>query len=114
MVYLEEVFKRLAIANLKIKPSKCQFFKEQLNYLGFVVDKNILKPQMSKVEALYKLAIPKSQLDIQLFLGTVNYYKRFIPKFSAIAEPLFHLLRGENKFVWTADCQTSFKTLRLW
>ena len=56
VLHLEEVFKRLAKANLKLKPKKCVFFKEQIKYLGYVVDKEGLCPQNSKLEAVQKMA----------------------------------------------------------
>lgn len=50
--HLEEVFKRLAANNLKVKPRKCEFFKDQLEYLGFVVYVQGLRPQPAKIEAI--------------------------------------------------------------
>ena len=44
--HLEEVFKQLITANLKLKPKKCTFFKEQLDYLGFIINKKGLQPQL--------------------------------------------------------------------
>ena len=70
--HLEKVFKRLKDANLKIKPSKCSFFKEQIEYLGHIVSKEGLKPQPCKVEAVKKMPISKNKKDIQVFLGMMG------------------------------------------
>ena len=96
--HLEQVFRRLAAANLKIKPRKCQFFKDQLEYLGFVIDARGLRPQPAKIEAISKMKQPESKRDIQVFLGMVGYYRRFIPNFSRTGEPLFHLLKDGVPF----------------
>lgn len=46
------------------------------------------------------------------FLGLANYYRRFIKDFAKLASPLNHLLRKDNKFVWTDDCEQAFKALK--
>ena len=65
--HLEEVFRQLLKANLKLKRFKCQFFKEQLDYLGFVVDKDRLHPQIDKVKAIKQMSTPTTERDIQAF-----------------------------------------------
>ena len=110
--HLEKVFKRLEDANLKIKPSKCSFFKEQIEYLGYIVSKEGLKPQPWKVEAVKKMSIPKNKKDIQVFLGMMGYYRRFIENFSKIGLPLFQLLKKDTPFIWTKNCQNCFNTLK--
>ena len=62
MDHLQEVFERLIRNNLKLKPSKCHFFKSQIEYLGFTIDSNGLQPQESKIEAINRMpAIVKHQ-----------------------------------------------------
>ena len=61
LTHLEQVFNRLIKNNLKLKPSKCQFFKSQIDYLGFVIDKDGLRPQSPKVEAIQKMPTPKNR-----------------------------------------------------
>ena len=109
--HLEKVFIRLEDANLKIKPSKCSFFKEQIEYLGYTVSKEGLKPQPCKVEAVKKMSIPKNRKNIQVFIGMMGYYRRFIENFSKIGLPLFQLLEKDTPFIWTNSCQNSFDAL---
>ena len=91
--HLEEVFERLIAANLKLKPKKCTFFKEQIDYLGFIVNKKGLQPQPSKIESIVKMQRPSNKRDIQVFLGMIGYYRQFLPLFSVTAQPLFNLLK---------------------
>ena len=49
---------------------------------------------------------------VRNFLGLAGYYRRFVPGFSAIASPLFDLLRKDRPFVWTDDCQTALDALK--
>lgn len=91
---LNEVFSRLKSANLTINYNKCQFFRESLNYLGFVVDKNGLRTNPDKVEAMVNYPRPKNSTEVKRFLGLASWYRRFVPHFSTIVSPLNELLKG--------------------
>ena len=112
LLHLEQVFIRLAQNNLKLKPKKCHFFKDRIDYLGFIVSKDGLLPQPDKISAIEHMSTPANKRDIQVFLGMVGYYRRFISDFSKIAQPLFHLLKHEVPFIWSNDCKVSFDLLR--
>ena len=71
--HLEEVFQRLLKANLKLKPRKCNFFKEHLELLGFVISKDGLRPLPAKVETISHMQVPANKRDIQVFLGMIGY-----------------------------------------
>lgn len=108
---LEKAFNWLAGANLKLKKKKCTFFKEQLDYLEFLIDKNGLHPQPNKVSAIENMKIPEDKKDIQVFLGMVGYYCQFINNFSYIGELLFYLLKKDSAFIWNQECQVAFNYL---
>lgn len=76
--HLKAVFKKLIYAGLKLKPRKCNFFKEHLEFLGFMVSKDGLWPVPAKVEAIKLMQTPSNKRDIQVFLGLIGYYRRFI------------------------------------
>ena len=50
--------------------------------------------------------------EIRSFLGLASYYRRFIPGFSAIALPMTKLIRENAKFIWSDECENSFRTLK--
>lgn len=110
--HLEAVFQRLIAANLKLKSRKCNFFKEHLEFLGYIISKDGLKPDPAKVKAITHMQTPSNKRDVQVFLGTIGYYKRFIPNFAGLGSPLFHLLKNEVKFSWATGCQKSFEDLK--
>ena len=99
-------------AGLKLKPKKCSFFKEQIDYLGFIINKTGLQPQPSKIEAITKTQRPTNKRDIQVFLGMIGYYRQFIPLFSVTAQPLFELLKLDVKFTWSSQCESAFIALK--
>ena len=81
-------------AGLKLKPFKCNFFKEQINFLGHIVSKEDVSTCPQKVQAEQDWPIPETIHDVKSFLGFVGYYRKFIQGFSSIAKPLYSLYEG--------------------
>ena len=100
---LEAVFQKLSAAGLKLKPSKCFFFREEIEYLGHVVSGKGISTNPKEVEAVTKLPTPETVYDVRSFLGFVGYYRRFIKDFSKIAKPIREVITGlENQSKRTA------------
>ena len=112
MQRLARVFKRLRSAGLKLKPSKCTLFERETLYLGHIVSAEGIKCDPKKVEAVKNWVKPTNYKDVQIFLGTVNYYNRFIKDFSKIAYPLRRIPRDKRLFEWTAECDAAYEQLR--
>ena len=93
---LRGVFKKLAAAGLRLKPSKCKFFKLQVTYLGHIVSKDSIETDPKKLEAIKNWPIPKRVTEVRSFLGFTNYYHKFIPKYAQVARPINQLVSGEN------------------
>ena len=96
LVRLRAVLEQLKKAELKLKPSKCEFFKQELTYLGHVVSKNGIQTDSKKVEVIQKWPVPTTVTEMCSFLGFTNYYCRFIKKYAQVAKPLYKLISGEN------------------
>lgn len=106
------VFSRLRSAGLKLKPSKCALFEPETLYLGHIVSAEGIKCDPKKVEAVKNWVRPTTHKQVQVFLGTVNYYNRFIKDFSKIAYPLRRIPRDKRKFDWTPECDAAYEKLR--
>ena len=87
---LRPVFEQLEKAELKLKSSKCEFFKQELTYLGHVVSKNGTQTDAKKVEAIWIWPIPTNVTEVHSFLGFTNYYHSFIKKYAQVAKPLYN------------------------
>lgn len=112
---LEKVLARLKQAGLTIKSSKCQFFRRELRYLGYVVNEKGLHTDPDKVRSILEFPTPSSRKEVKMFLGTASYYRRFIKNFSLIAAPLNKLTSSSKDappFKWTPEAEESFKTLK--
>jgi hypothetical protein len=109
---LEKIFQRLLKANLKIKLSKCEWARTELNYLGHVINSEGKMPDPKKVSAIKELEPPKNVKDVMSFLGKVGYYHKFIQDFSNLAYPLNQLKRKGEPWVWGTEQQKAFEALR--
>ena len=91
---LDGVLQKLHEAGLKLKPSKCQFMKTSVNYLGHIISKDGIKTDDKKIECLKKWPVPTSVDQVRSFLGFTGYYRRFVKGYSKIVKPLTDLLAG--------------------
>ena len=105
-------------AGLKLKPSKCEFFRTRVSYLGHIVSKDGIEMDPKKVKAIKAWPIPTSVTDVRSFLGFTNHYCRFIRGYAQIAKPLYKLISGKNSKLkkktieWNLDCDLAFKELK--
>ena len=111
---LKQVFERLAHAGLKLKPKKCFLFRKRVSYLGHVVTEEGITAGPGKVEQVRTWPVPESSTEVKSFLGLASYYRRFIPAFSTVAQPLYKLTEAKTEFVWTGQCQQAFDGLIGW
>ena len=86
--------------------------QRRVTFLGFVLSEDGVETDPSKIDALRNWLTPKSLRQSQDFVGLCQYYRRFVPRFSAIAAPLHALTMEGSSFVWTAQCQQAFTDLK--
>ena len=110
--HIKILFQRLREADLKLKDSKCNYFKTNVQYLGHLVSGKGIKPLPEKLESVKKMPAPTTPKEIKQFLGLVGYYRKFIPRFADIARPMANLTKQDVPFEWTLQCQASFEMLK--
>jgi len=110
--HLRLVLQRLREAKLYAKPSKCRLFKNRVDFLGFILSADGIEPNPTKVQAIAKWPSPTSVLELQSFLGVVNYYRRFVKHLAVLASPLFDLLKKGASFTWLEQHEKSFSSLK--
>ena len=109
---LEEILQRLRAANLMLKPSKCHFFKRQVEFLGHIVSQYGVSTDPHKVEAVKEWPTPRRVRDVRAFLGLTGYYRRFIQNYGEIAKPLHELTEKNSEFIWTTERERAFQKLK--
>ena len=110
--HLETVFSHLREAGLKMKWSKCDFFKSEIHYLGHLISPEEISPLPNKLDCIQHMPVPKNMKEIKQFLGLTGYYRKFVPRFADISRPLTTLTKKDKKFEWTPTCQRSFDLLK--
>ena len=105
-------FQRLREADLKLKDSKCNYFKTHVQYLGHLVSGKGIRPLPEKLNSIKKMPAPTTPKEIKQFLGLVGYYRKFIPRFADIARPMTNLTKQDIPFEWTMQCQAAFEMLK--
>jgi hypothetical protein len=110
--HVKEVLRRLHKNGLYAAPPKCEFHKDSVEYLGFILSTDGLKMAEDKVKTILDWPEPRRVKDVQSFLGFCNFYRCFIYGYSDIVIPLTRLTR--KNFPWNFDkkCHTAFETLK--
>ncbi|GJT03593.1 putative reverse transcriptase domain-containing protein [Tanacetum coccineum] len=111
-VHLKLILELLKKEKLFGKFSKCEFWLQEVRFLGHVVNSEGIHGDPSKVEAVKNWKPPKTPTEIRSFLGLAGYYRRFIANFSRIAKPLTLLTQKNNKFEWGDELENTFQTLK--
>ena len=109
---LRALFECLHRANLKLGARKCHLAATEVSFLGYKVTPEGLEPEPRLMEAISKLPPPINVAEVRSFLGLVGYYRRFIKRFSDKAAPLNTLLRKDQTWKWTQECQEAFEALK--
>lgn len=109
---LVDVFERLRRINLKLNPSKCNFLRKELLYLGHIVSSDGVLPDPTKIDIIKNYPVPKNVDEVRRFVAFANYYRKFIPNFAEKTYHLNQLCKKNAKFTWHPYCQKSFEILR--
>ena len=94
--HLETVFSCLREARLKMKCSKCDFFKKEIHYLGHLISTEGISPLPNKLDCIQHMPAPKNMKEIKQFLGVTGYYRKFVPRFADISRPLTTLTKKDK------------------
>ena len=114
---IEKVFKQFERFGIKIKASKLMLGRKTMPFLGIVITENGMEPNPEKTKAIMGLQEPTTLKQLRRVLGIFAYYRKFIPKFSLHAAPLYELTKAEgrrakNKITMTEKAKQSFAFLR--
>ena len=125
---LEAVFSRLKQHNLKLKGSKCGFFRSEVTYLGHVVSPEGIRTDPEKTKSIRSWPVPTNVKEVRAFISFIGYYPRFIRNYARIARQLNDLLIGQCTsgktkrgkcskqkkipFFWTDAQQEAYNTLK--
>jgi hypothetical protein len=110
--HLKMVLQRLREHQLYAKLSKCEFWIDEVLFLGHIINKDGLAVDTKKVVDILNWKTPKDARGIKSIIGMAGYYRRFIEGFSKIAKSMTALLANKVEFKWTEKCQEAFEALK--
>ena len=96
LVRLHAMLERFMEHGLKLKPSKCNFFRTEISYLGHKVSAAGMEPGTEGLKGIAEIVPPATYTQVYKFLGAMGYFRCFIKGYTRIAKPLNDLLQGEN------------------
>lgn len=109
---LEATLKRLDEYGIKLKKDKCAFMVDEVEYFGFIVNKDGIRPSPKRLKAILDVAPPTCVKELQSWLGIINYYRKFVPNLSTVVEPLNRLLVKGAQWDWSESCNEAFMKVR--
>lgn len=110
--HLRALLQLLRVHQLYAKLEKCDFWLEQVAFLGHIITRDGLAVDPAKIEAVMNWKSPKTIAEIRSFLGLAGYYRRFVKDFSKVSAPITKLTRKNIPFVWTDECEANFQILK--
>jgi hypothetical protein len=109
---VHRIFNILEANDLYVKPEKCTFEQEEMEYLGVIVGQGKLRMDPKKLMAVANYVVPRNTTDVWAFLGFMGYYQYFIPGYSQVARPLLDLTKKTTPWHWGADQNKVFVMLK--
>lgn len=109
---LEMLLERLRRCNISLNLSKCSFAMKEVDFLGYSLNGDGVKPQKRLTDAIRNFPTPNTKKELKRFLGISNYYRDFIPMYADISSPLNALTSEKSDYLWTNECENAFVDLK--
>jgi len=111
---VKSVLQRLREFNLTAQPSKCKIGLDSLEYLGYHLSGEDLRPQAPKLRAIQEISPPTSKKQLRSFLGLVSFYRKFVPNLATISAPLTDMLKKNCRepLVFSSEQIESFNSVK--
>ena len=109
---LFSVFSRIEEHGFRVKAEKCEFFRDKIKYLGFIIDKYGRKPDPENTKAIENMQAPVNIKTLRSFLGLVSHYSAFLPELHRVRAPLNSLLKKDTTWDWSDACQSAFTKVK--
>ena len=110
--HLEATVHKLQEANLTLNEEKCDFSKPSVEFLGTLIDSEVVHVSPKKVEAILKMKTPQDQTELRRFLGMVNQLSKFRPRIAELSKPLRDLLSSKSHWLWSDAQQQAFTAMK--
>lgn len=110
--HVKQVLGRLKENKLYAKAEKCEFYAEEIEFLGYLISSKGIRMDPAKVQSVVEWPQPKNIKEIRGFLGFANFYRHFIKNYSKLVAPLTDLTKTTRKYEWTDRAQKAFEVIK--
>lgn len=109
---LKQVLQILRESKLTLNIEKCTFLQTQVDYLGYDISGDGIRPAQRKIEAVTKYKEPTNIHELRMFLGLTSYFRKFVKNYALITHDLYKLLKKDYSWNWDDAQQTAFDNLK--
>ncbi len=110
--HIKAVLEKIREANLKLKPSKCQWFQTELKFVEYLVGRNGIKPDPQNVKKIKNAEVSKNTMELRRFLEMAQYYRQYINRYVDLARPLYNMLKENGSAVQGQAQQEAFDIIK--
>jgi hypothetical protein len=110
--HLKREFLKCRRYGISLNPKKSNFSLKEGKLLGHIVSADGVKIDPKRVEAIKNMSLPRSKKEIQSFLGTINFVRRFIVNFVELTEHITAMLRKDSEVKWTEAARHSINAIK--
>ena len=109
---VETVLKRLLDAGMQVNPLKSFWFQEEVDYLGYTINRTGVKPQTKKISKMLAIKEPKNVSELRSFVGLINYYRDMWQGRAHMLAPLTKMCGSKKLFKWDDSAQKAFDSVK--
>ena len=110
--HLHAVLERIRQSGLTLNEGKCEFSRSSIKFLGQIIDKEGVKPDPEKIEAIQGMNHPEGVSELRRFLGMVTQLSKFSPQLSQQTKPLRDLLSTKTSWMWSQTQEDAFQGIK--
>ena len=109
---IQKVLACLESHNLRLKPSKCEWFQTETTFVGYQISEQGIEIDPDRIRIIRDWPRPQNVKDIRKFMGMLQYYRKFIKDFAKISSPLTELTKDKIQWCWSEPRENAFQTLK--
>lgn len=109
---IDEVLGMIAEFGMKLRIDKTVFCSPKIKFLGFIISEKGIEVNPDKMKAIREYPRPETATACKSFLGMTSYFRRFIPNYARIAQPMYNASSKPGKIVWNESLEKSFEMLK--
>ena len=109
---LEATLQKLHSAGVTLNPSKCQFERTELRFLGHLLTEQGIQPDPEKTAAISNMPPPANVKELRRFMGMINHLGKFSDRLAMLTRPLRELLSKGNSWTWNSAQNTAFNNVK--